>query len=179
MYLGTAFPHKNLERLVEAFDILHAIHPGLKLVLVGKKEKHYEELAQKVQAHPSAKNIIITGFLPDEQAKWLYEHCQAYVFPSLSEGFGLPALEAMGYGAAVVSSNATCLPELYGEAAQYFDPNGAKAMAVKISEVLGDKKLRGRLVTNGRKQVEKYSWHRMAEETMIVYKELLGETINA
>jgi glycosyltransferase involved in cell wall biosynthesis len=179
MYLGTAFPHKNLVKLVKAFDILHQDRPGLKLVLVGKKEKHYEELEQEVLGHPSARNIIITGFLPDEEAKWLYEHCQVYVFPSLSEGFGLPALEAMGYGAPVVSSSATCLPELYGGAAHYFNPRSAKDIAGKIGDVLADKKLRKNLVANGTQQIKKYSWHKMAEETLVIYKDLLHETTDA
>lgn len=179
MYLGTAFPHKNLEKLIDAFDLLHILHPRLKLVLVGKKEKHYEALEKVAQKHPSSKNIIITGFLPDEQAKWLYQHCQAYVFPSLSEGFGLPALEAMGYGAPVVSSNASCLPELYGDAVHYFNPHDAKNIAAKVNDVLVDKKLQKKLVADGRQQVKKYSWHKMAEETLIVYKELLDETVDA
>lgn len=179
MYLGTAFPHKNLPRLVEAFDILHAKHPDLKLVFVGKREKHYEELERDIQTHPSAKNIIVTGFLPDEEAKWLHEHSQAYIFPSMSEGFGLPALEAMGYGSAVVSSNATCLPELYGDAAHYFDAYDVQDMADKIDDVLTNKKLRDTLRKKARPQYEKYSWHKMAEETLIAYKEVLGETVEA
>ena len=175
MYLGTAFPHKNLEKLVEAYGLLRESHPGLKLILVGKKEKHYEELEQKVKKLPYGKDITITGFLPDEEAKWLFEHTQAYVFASLSEGFGLPALEAMGYKAPVVSSNATCLPELYGKAAHYFDPHSATDMAAKISDVLDNKKLRDDLVRESQLQIKKYSWHKMAEETLIVYKEALGE----
>jgi glycosyltransferase involved in cell wall biosynthesis len=172
MYLGTAFPHKNLPRLLDAFDILHAERPNLKLVLVGKKEIHYKELEQNARKHPSAKNIIITGFLPDAEAKWLYQHTEAYVFPSLSEGFGLPALEAMANGAAVVSSDATCLPELYEDAAHYFNPQSPKDMADKISEVLDNPRLRKRLIENGKIQPGKFSWHRMAEETLMVYKEL-------
>lgn len=179
MYLGTAFPHKNLSRLVEGFGILHEKHSDLKLVLVGKTEKHYEELEQKVQSLPYAKDIIITGFLPDEEAKWLYEHCQAYVFASLAEGFGLPVLEAMGYKAPVVSSNASCLPEVYGNAAHYFDPLDPKDLAAKVEDVLNDKKLRDSLVKNGQEQIKKYSWRKFTEETLIVYKELLGETTDA
>lgn len=176
MYLGTAFPHKNLPRLIQAFDILHAKRPALKLVLVGKKEIHYKELEQLAARHPSAQNIIITGFLPDEETKWLYEHCQAYVFPSLSEGFGLPALEAMAHGAPVVSSDATCLPEVYGDAPLYCNAHDPKDIAEKVSQVLDDTALRQKLITASRKQVTRYSWRHMAEETLIVYKELLEET---
>jgi len=176
MYLGNGFPHKNLLKLVEAFDILHSKRPNLKLVFVGKKDIHYEELEALAATHPSAKNIIITGFLPDEEAKWLYEHCQAYVFPSLSEGFGLPALEAMTNGAPVVSSDATCLPEVYGNAAHYFNPHNPKDIAQKVGQVLDDTELRTTLVKNGYERLKKYSWHTMAEETLIVYKEVLDET---
>jgi len=179
MYLGTAFPHKNLPRLVEAFEILKQKHPKLKLVLVGKKEIHYKELEDFIRSKPHAKDILVTGFLPDEETKWLYEHALAYVIPSLSEGWGLPALEAMGYGAPVVSSNATCLPEVYGDAAHYFNPENPKDIAQKVSEVIGNKILRDQLARNGRAQLKKYSWHTMAEETLIVYKEILEETINA
>jgi glycosyltransferase involved in cell wall biosynthesis len=179
MYLGTAFPHKNLWRLVEAFGILRKEHTSLKLVLVGKTEKHYEELAQKVAQLSYAKDVIITGFLPDDEAKWLYEHCQAYVFASLGEGFGLPPLEAMGYKAPVVSSNASCLPEVNGDAAHYFDPENVKDIATKVNDVLNDKKLRETLIKNGQEQIKKYSWRKFSEETLIVYKELLDETVKA
>jgi len=96
------------------------------------------------------------------------------VFPSLSEGFGLPGLEAMQCGAPVVSSNATCLPEIYGDAAHYFDPRDVLAMAAAINEVLTDTKLRQKLVQAGHDQVRKYSWQRAAEQTLAVYKEALG-----
>jgi glycosyltransferase involved in cell wall biosynthesis len=77
------------------------------------------------------------------------------------------------------SSNTTCLPELYEDAALYFDPNNAKDIAAKVDKVLGDKKLRKALAKKGRQQVKKYSWHQMAEKTLVIYKELLDETINA
>jgi glycosyltransferase involved in cell wall biosynthesis len=173
MYLGTAFPHKNLPRLVEAFDILYRKHPQLKLVFVGKKEINYEELETLVAKHPAAKNIIITGFLPDAEVKWLLQHTRAYVFPSLSEGFGLPGLEAMANGAPVVSSDATCLPELYEEAAYYFNAKNPEDIAAKVNDVLTDSKLRAKLIRNGKVQLAKFSWSRMADQTMMVYKELI------
>ncbi|HSX16765.1 MAG TPA: glycosyltransferase family 1 protein [Patescibacteria group bacterium] len=174
MYLGTAFPHKNLPRLVEAFEIIKAAHPKLKLVLVGKTEKHYEDLAKFASNQPHAEDIIITGFLPDDEAKWLYQHTKAYVFPSLSEGFGLPALEAMGYGAPVVSSDATCLPELYGNAAHYFDATSPQDIAKKVAEVISSKTLRDKLVKNESGVLAKYSWTKMAGETLDAYQDVLA-----
>lgn len=173
MYLGTAFPHKNLETLIEAFEILHSHHPKLKLVLVGKYEKHYEELAKKVALSPAAKNIIITGFLPDEETTWLYAHVKVYVFTSLSEGWGLPPLEAMANGAPVACSSASVMPEVYGEAAYYFDAHSPKDIAEKVEDVLKNPHLRAQLIKNGYQQIKKYSWAKWAKEHLELYKSLL------
>jgi glycosyltransferase involved in cell wall biosynthesis len=175
LYVGSAFPHKNLEKLVKAFEVLKKSHPKLHLVLVGKKEQYYKELERLAQYSPAHESIIFTGFVPDEQLKWLYKHAEAYIFPSLSEGFGLPGLEAMVHGCPVISSNATCLPEIYDEAAVYFDPNSAKNMAEAIDSVLIDGQLRDRLIVKGYAQAKKYSWHTMAEQTLAVYEKALAE----
>ncbi len=175
LYVGTAFPHKNLQRLVDAFGALNEADPDLQLVLVGKKEQYYEELEDYIAEKPYANKIITAGFVSDLELKWYYTHAAAYVFPSLSEGFGLPGLEAMVHGCPVVSSNATCLPEVYGDAALYFDPLDPIDMAEKIAQVLVDTKLRRQLMERGRKQATKYSWRRMAEETLKVYKEIVED----
>ncbi|HEY8999548.1 MAG TPA: glycosyltransferase family 1 protein [Candidatus Saccharimonadales bacterium] len=174
-YVGTVFPHKNAFKLIEAFDILHAERPNLKLVFVGKMEKHREELRVWAKNRPSYKNIVFTGFIPDEALKWVFEHCKAYVFASLSEGWGLPPLEAMAYGVPVASSNASVMPEVLGDAAHYFDPRDVEDMAQKIGEVLDDKQLRERLIKAGYAQNKKYSWEKMAEETLSIYRKILNE----
>ncbi len=173
MYVGRPTPHKNLERLVEAFQKLRANHPDLLLVLAGKKDENYRRIESDVNSR-SLRGIIFTDFVSEGQLRWLYENCAVYVFPSLSEGFGLPGLEAMVHGAPVVSSNATCLPEIYGDAAQYFDPMDVQAMATGINEVLSDEELRQKLIANGHKQAAKYSWQRMAEQTLETYKQALS-----
>lgn len=173
MYLGSSFPHKNLNRLVEAFGLLKSEHPELKLVLVGKREYHAKQLKKWAKSKPYYPDIVFTGFIPDAEAKWYYLHARAYVFPSLSEGFGLPGLEAMVHGCPVVSSNATCLPEVYGEAAYYFDPEDIEDMALKINEVLSKESLRQKLIDNGYKQAKRFSWKKMAEQTLEVYDSLL------
>ena len=91
------------------------------------------------------------------------------------EGFGLPGLEAMGYGAPVVSSNATCLPEVYGPAAHYFDPLDVSDMSRAIDEVLSSEKLRAELVKKGVEQLAKYSWLETAKKTLAVYQRVLDE----
>jgi glycosyltransferase involved in cell wall biosynthesis len=172
LYVGRPQPHKNLGCLVEAFAVLKQTHPELKLVLVGKKDVLYNRLEESVKKNKIG-GVVFTGFISEGQLRWLYENTAAYVFPSLSEGFGLPGLEAMAHNAPVVSSNATCLPEIYKDAAIYFDPNSVQDMANKIGEILSDSKLRSRLVANSQKLVAKYSWRRMAEQTLEVYEQIL------
>ncbi len=174
MYLGRPTPHKNLARLIEAFALLQKARPELHLVLAGKKDTNYARHEETVKAK-GIQNVVFTDFISDAQLRWLYEHCSAYVFPSLSEGFGLPGLEAMVHGAAVVSSNATCLPEVYGDAAYYFDPRDVTNMAAKIGEVVDDPILREDLIEKGKAQAAKYSWDRMAQQTLAVYQEALAE----
>ncbi|MDB5184894.1 MAG: glycosyl transferase family 1 [Candidatus Saccharibacteria bacterium] len=172
MYVGRPTPHKNLPRLIEAYALLRAQHPDLKLVLAGKKDANYRAIEanvpEKLRPH-----VVFTDFVTEGQLRWLYEHCEAYIFPSLSEGFGLPGLEAMIHGAPVVSSDATCLPEVYGDAAHYFDPLDVPAMADAISEVLSDSRLRTELIQRGKEKAAEYSWRRMAQQTLAVYNDAL------
>ena len=172
MYIGRPMPHKNLWRLIEAFDSLKGIHPGLKLVLAGQSDKNYSDIERRVKSS-GIDDVYFTGYISEGELRWLYENCQAYIFPSLSEGFGLPGLEAMAHGAPVVSSNATCLPEIYGDAAHYFDPKDKQSIVAAINDVLVDQKLRESLITAGREQVKKYSWKRMAEQTLEQYQKVL------
>jgi glycosyltransferase involved in cell wall biosynthesis len=173
MYVGRPTPHKNLEKLIDAFAIILNNEPDLILALAGKTDKNYERIKKLVAEKGLSGSVIFTGYMNDAQLRWMYENTAAYVFPSLSEGFGLPGLEAMAHGAPVASSNATCLPEIYGEAAHYFDPTDEQDMALKIFKVISDPKLREGLIKKGYEQVKKYSWASMAEETLEVYKKAL------
>jgi glycosyltransferase involved in cell wall biosynthesis len=175
LYVGSAFPHKNLEKLIQSFEILQTSQPELKLILAGKREYHSQQLEKFADKSLARANIIFTGFVDDTVLKWLYQNAQAYVFPSLSEGFGLPPLEAMVHGCPVVASNAACIPEVCGEAAVYFDPNNSQEMAEKINLVLNDPNLRRYLIAKGHTQAAKYSWKRMTTQTLEVYKKALGQ----
>jgi len=171
MYVGRPQLHKNLERLVEAFAVLRQDHPELKLVLAGRKDRLYEQLQEKVR-EKGIRGVIFTGFVSEGSLRWLYENTGAYVFPSLSEGFGLPGLEAMSHGAPVAASRATSLPEIYGQGAIYFDPLDVSDTAAKINQLLSDQKLAARVSAAGRKQAAKYSWQATAKQTLAVYKKL-------
>ena len=170
--VGRAEKYKNQKGAIEAHQLLLAEYPDLWLVIVGKRDKTSEELEQWTNDQ-DYKQIEFFGFASDEQLAWLYNHCAAYVFPSFMEGFGLPPLEAMRHGAPVVSSNATCLPEVLGSAALYFDPANSQEMADQIARVLDDKKLQKELIGKGIVQADKYSWLKMAQETHDIYNKAL------
>lgn len=172
MYVGRPLPHKNLERLVEAFEKLQIDHPNLQLVLAGKQDALFSQIEGRL-GQRGVRNVVFTGFVSEGQLRWLYENTSAYVFPSLSEGFGLPGLEAMVHGAPVISSDATCLPEIYGQAAVYFDPTSVEGMTDKINEVLDDKNLHKSLLAKGLVQAAKYSWDKTAQQTLTVYKKVI------
>ena len=174
MYVGQQSDYKNIRRLGDAHQKLLARFPDLHLVLVGKIDASAER-NQRYFTGKKYRNIVFTGFVEDDELNWLYAHTSAYLFPSLMEGFGLPGLEAMTHGAPVVSSDATCLPEVYGDAAAYFDPNDTEAMTKRIAEVLDDAALRKRLVKNGYERLKDFCWRRTAEQTLEVYRDALKD----
>ena len=173
MYVGQQPDYKNIRRLAAAHQSLLQNHPDLGLVLVGRLNP--DTLAnQKFFEKQGYKNIHFTGFLPDTQRDWLFTQASAYTFPSLMEGFGLPPLEAMAYGTPVVSSNASCMPEVLGSAAEYFDPLNIADMASAIERVITSDSLRQDIVQRGHAQVAKYSWETTAQQTHDVYLEALA-----
>ncbi|MGB4768392.1 MAG: glycosyltransferase family 1 protein [Candidatus Saccharimonas sp.] len=173
IYVGQQPDYKNLRRLAAAHQQLLEKFPTLGLVFVGRMNAD-TEANKTFYEKQGYKNIHFTGFIPDEQRDWLLSKAEAYAFPSLMEGFGLPPLEAMAYGTPVVSSNTSCMPEILGDAAHYFDPLNVNDIATQIDTVLSNKALRDTLITKGYDQVKKYSWRRMAEETHAIYTNVLG-----
>lgn len=172
---GRPRPHKNLQRIIEAFAIVHQQHPDLYLMLVGKRDQSDQKFTALIESFDLSERAIRTDFIPDSQLKWALQNCKAYVYASLSEGFGLIPLEAMLNNAPVAASNATCLPEVCGNAAQYFDPYSPADMARAIQGIITDPARANTLRALGHKQVKKYSWQRMADQTLAVYKHVLGE----
>ncbi len=172
LYVGQQSDYKNTKRLIKAHQHILRSKPDLGLVLVGSKSKANRMNAAWVEEN-NYKNITFTGFVSDEKLAWLYKNCGVYVFPSLMEGFGLPGLEAMEYGAPLVSSSGTCLPEVYGDAAVYFDPKNVEEMAGAIERVLEDESTRQDLIKKGYKRAKEYSWGRMARQTHEIYLKAL------
>lgn len=175
MFNGRPTPHKNLRRLIKAFTILNKKFPDLYLMIAGKEDETYNSYVKLISSLGLEKRVILTGFIPDGQLKWAMQNCKAYVWASLSEGFGLPPLEAMLNGSPVASSNASCMPEVLGDAAAYFDPYNVEDMARVIENVITSEQLQKKLTTEGKQQIKKYSWQRMAEQTLEVYARVLSD----
>lgn len=177
MFVGNQSDYKNVRRLIEAHQSLRSKHPDLILALVGRLSGHAGSSLRRNKAWVEENNfegVLFTDFVSDAQLEWMYENTLAYTLPSLMEGFGFPGLEAMINGAPVASSNATCLPEIYGDAAEYFDPLNTNEMATVIDRVISDPKRREELMKLGYEQAAKYSWKRTAEQTLAIYKKALG-----
>jgi glycosyltransferase involved in cell wall biosynthesis len=168
LYVGQHAWHKNLLRLCDAHQGLLDIYPDLGLVFAGKDDGA-ALITKRYIAQQGYRNIHFTGSVDDAQRDWLYSECAAYAFPSLSEGFGLPGLEAMAAGAPVVSSSGTCLPEVYGDAAFYFNPFDVVDMRRALDRVLSDADVRQSLIAMGAERVKAFSYRDMANSYLSLY----------
>lgn len=177
LYVGVWREHKNLKGLIRAFEIVKTKFSNLKLIIVGKPDPLYPEIKEESSKSPFKKDIIIAGYVSDDELVDFYQNASAFVFPSFYEGFGLPPLEAMASCCPVICSNAASLPEILGNAALYFNPYNIDDMAKKILKCLMDKNLREKLIETGLKQVRKYSLKKMAKETLGVYNEVSKEDL--
>lgn len=171
LYVGNAYPHKNLERLLSVFVRLRKEGLPCQLVLVGKLDYFYARLKEEagrlgLLADGAA---VFYGFAEESELAELYRQARVYVFPSLLEGFGLPPLEAMRYGTPVAAAGSSCLPEILDDAAVYFDPEDEDDMAKALRAIFEDEALRATLAERGRRRVERFSWRECAERTYGIY----------
>jgi glycosyltransferase involved in cell wall biosynthesis len=172
-FVGNAFPYKNLDTIVNAFSEVSETMKDLQLVFAGKKDYFYDQ----VEAHARKKGVLdkthILGFIPEGEKRWLFRNGQAYIIASYSEGFHIPGLEAMAEECPVISSDATCLPEVYDTAAFYFDPDNSHELAQAITKVIENKKERSELIKRGNTRLKDFSWLKMAKETQDAYDKAL------
>lgn len=173
--LSSLSPHKNMASLIKAFAILRQKgFRELQLVVAGHPPRDKRSLELLVQDHRLLDAVIFTGYVGDDILPTLYGHAEAFVFPSLYEGFGIPVLEAFLYGAPVACSNAAALPEIAGDAACYFDPTNVEEMADVISRLLCDQDLRKSLIRKGKERVAQFTWEETARKTLEVYRQVAG-----
>jgi glycosyltransferase involved in cell wall biosynthesis len=173
LYAGNIKPHKNLERLIEAFNGLRRSGlDDLKLLIIGDQISKYPALRRAVHRHKLHKHVRFLGYLPDDTLAILYRLAAVFVFPSLYEGFGLPALEAMASGTPVVTSNVSSLPEVTGDAAVLVDPYDVGAIEAGMRRVLTDPQLAADMRRRGLLRAREFSWERSVAKTWQVYQEV-------
>jgi len=170
LYVGNLAPRKNLSRVLDAFARLKREDERPQLVIVGPTSWRAHETLSRAQGLP---DVVLTGYVEDRALAALYAGATALVFPSLYEGFGLPALEAMLYGAPVIASNTSSLPEVVGEAGRLVAPTETAAIYGAMLELLTQPELAAHFRALGYARVRAFSWQRTAQETFRVYQQLL------
>ncbi len=171
LYTGVWREHKNLVRLLKAFDRVKESHPEVQLVITGRRDPHYPEVLETVHTLDLDESIRFVGLVDFSDLQKLYSAATIYVFPSLYEGFGLPPLEAMAAGTPVVVSNSSAVPEVCGDAAEYFNPENIQEMAEKISLILENKDRQKELIEKGFDRIKEFSWEKSAEDTLKILLE--------
>jgi glycosyltransferase involved in cell wall biosynthesis len=175
LYAGNIKPHKNVDRLIEAYAILRRMGiVGVKLLIIGDQISKYPNLRRLVHRFQLHQHVRFLGFVPEATLAALYRLASVFVFPSLYEGFGLPPLEAMAAGAPVVTSNVSSLPEVVGDAALLIDPLQPESIAQAIARILGEPGLRSELVRRGHERVKAFSWERSVARIRDIYAEVAG-----
>lgn len=173
MTMGAISPRKNLSNVIAALERLAEKIPH-HLVHVGIPHWDSDDFFSKLKNSPFANRIHLPGYLSDAQVHALYKKADAYIFPSLFEGFGLPILEAMACGCPVITSNVSSMPEIAGNAAVLIDPNDLEAMTEAILLVSTNSKLNRELRAKGPQRAGQFSWQRCAKETFEIYKRIQG-----
>jgi glycosyltransferase involved in cell wall biosynthesis len=175
LYAGNIKPHKNLERLIEAFHLMRQDTPHLssvQLLIIGDEISKYATLRRAVHRHKLHKHVRFFGFVSDQTLAALYRLADVFVFPSLYEGFGLPPLEAMASGTPVIASNVSSLPEVCGDAAMMIDPYDPAAIADAMRRVLETPALREDLQRRGLARAREFSWERSIARVREIYDEV-------
>jgi len=173
LYVGNIKPHKNLERLIDAFDLVRrGGFERMELLIIGDQISKYPRLRRTVDKHKLHKHVRFLGFVPDDTLAALYRLATVFVFPSLYEGFGLPPLEAMASGTPVVTSNRSSLPEVAGDAAVLVDPYSAVSIAEGIQRVLSDASLRQTMIARGLARAREFSWETSVRRIHGVYMDV-------
>ncbi len=171
--VGTVQPRKNYQLLIQAFAKIADRYPN-NLVITGGKGWLFDDILAEVSKQGLDGRVIFTGFVDDVDLPAIYSGAAALAFPSLYEGFGLPILEAMACGTPVINSDASCLPEVAGDATIQLPPEGVEIWAEGLAQLLGDEGKQKTLVAAGFKQKEWFTWQRSAEQLLGIYTDLIN-----
>ncbi len=173
LYLGTLKPGKNITGLIEAFRRL--ARKDVQLVITGKRGWLYQDIFQKVKALGLERRVIFTGFVADEEVRWLMKGAKVFALPSFWEGFGIPVLEAMAAKVPVLASDRGSLPEVVGEAGLLVNPNDVEAISWGLEKLLTDAKLRRQLIKAGYQRQKLFTWQRCSKIILDQLLKIAGE----
>lgn len=180
LYVGSAYPHKNLEFLIKEFIRFYKKNKSYQLVLVGKDDFFYERLESFARQAlddneiVDSNAIVFTSYVKDNELAFFYKNASLYIFPSLYEGFGLPPLEALYYSCPVLSSNQASMPEILKKSALYFDPYSENDFLEKLELILRDGQLREKMLSYSQGLFADYDWDICAIKTQSIYLKLLS-----
>ncbi len=172
LYVGDRTPYKNFDRFIKAFSILQKNDPDLYVVCTGHSIKRPEKEAL---SRLGVLDRIVHIKASDQALSELYSRALLFVYPSLYEGFGIPILEAYANHCPVALSNASCFPEIAGEAGAYFEPESVDSIYETISSLLDSDGERTALIQAGKERLKRYSWQKTAEQTGQVYRQVMEE----
>lgn len=183
LFLGTLEPRKNICRLLEAYHLLRVEWPCGKgpppsLVIAGARGWYFAEIEKTVERLGLRSEVRLVGYLPPEELPLWYASAELFVYPSLYEGFGLPVLEAMACGTAVITSNRSSLPEVSGDAGVLVNPESVSEIAHAMRNLLTQPDTRHELERCGLARAAHFSWDRTARDTIAVYERALGRGMN-
>lgn len=176
LFLGTLEPRKNIAGLLDAYALARKASPQPlpKLVIAGGKGWYYQTIFARVTELGLTGDVVFPGYVPGEELPWWYRAAEVFVYPSQFEGFGLPILEAMACGTPVITTDASSLPEVAGDAALLTPPDETPALADALLRVLADPQRRAEMRGAGLRQAARFPWTRTAAETVAVYRAALG-----
>lgn len=174
LYVGRLDKKKNIPNLISSFALFKQKNKELKhkLVLVGAASFGYSEINYRIEGFNLDQEVIVPGWVEENDLPYLYAAADAFVFPSFYEGFGIPLLQAMAAGIPIIASRATSIPEVAGEAALLFDPLNNKEMAEAMEKIITDRALREKLISRGNERIKNFSWEKCARETLEEIKKL-------
>ena len=173
LYVGTVELRKNIPLLIRSFHKLLTKGLKLQLVLIGIHGYGFDQILKIINELSISEDVVILGYVPNEDIIKFYNIAKLFVFPSLYEGFGLPPLEAMACGCPVITSNISSLPEIVGNAGVLMDPYDPDDLSRKMYQILINKTLQNDLQKKGLKQAKKFSWEKSAHETWKIYEKVL------
>lgn len=176
LYVGGFSPRKNIKGLIQSFSLIkNKLKGEYKLVILGKKGRSYYDYRDLAYSLNLKEDVLFPGYVPMDDLPIFYNAADIFCYPSFYEGFGLPPLEAMACGTPTISANTTSIPEILGEDSIYIDPSDVEDMALKLLNLIEDRRLHSEMVFKGLRRSSRYSWKKTAVETIQVLREIAGK----